>query len=89
MLGIKTVDRVRNEKMLEAVGQISLSIYVKRRQLQWVGHTLRASENNLTRIYIYTLYAPVHGRQNRGRPRHQFAKYVVQLTGLGSKQWSS
>jgi len=39
MLGISRVDRVRNEKMLEAVGQITLSTYVKKRQLGWLGHS--------------------------------------------------
>ena len=44
----KRVDRVRSKKVLDTVGQIILSMYVKRRQLQWLGYTLRAPEDNLT-----------------------------------------
>ena len=82
MLGIRRIDRVRNEKVLEAVGQIPLSTCVKRRQLRWLGHALRAPEGNTMRLYA--LYAPAHGKRKRGRPRLQFRTYIEQLTGFTS-----
>ena len=80
MLGIKRVDRVQNTRILQLVSQEPLSTTVQRRQLRWLGHTLRRPPGTLSRRYV--LYNPDHGHRRRGRPRLLYTKYIQPLTGV-------
>ena len=65
--GIKRIDRIRNDIILEQVAQRPLSQTVKERQLRWLGHALRTNSNSSTAKYA--LYVPQRGRRKRGKPR--------------------
>jgi hypothetical protein len=77
MLNIKRTDHVTNTFVLSAVGQPSLSTLVKQRQLRWLGHTLRRTDNSYIRQFA--LYTPSHGKRQRGRPPLTYKKYIEQL----------
>src|SRR6478609_447347 len=67
ILGVKRIDRIRNDFILEQVAQRPLSQTVRERQQRWLGHALRTNNNSITAIYA--LYVPQHGRRKRCRPR--------------------
>jgi len=50
LLSIHLVGRVRNKRVLKAVGQILLLTYVNRRQLVWLGHALREPDGSTKRL---------------------------------------
>ena len=78
LLGIKWCDHVSNEKVLEKVKKAPLIDTVRKRQLGWLGHTLRLEDQEPAKTFA--LYEPKHGSFKRGpRPlsyKHQIAKLL-------------
>ena len=79
ILGIKRLDKVSNEKVYEMVNRSQLTLQVQQRQLRFVGHSLRRTENDL--INKYVLWAPDvrHGSRGRGKPRTLYHQYIGKL----------
>ena len=64
ILGIKRTDRVTIEEILRQVKRRPLSDEVRRRQLGWLVHTPRLTEDEPAKIFA--LYEPKHGLRRRG-----------------------
>ena len=77
MLGIKRMDRVRNEEILKKVGKRPLMDAVRKRQMGWLGHTLRLNELEPARIFA--LYEPEHGTQKPGPRTLSYKKQITKL----------
>ena len=78
MLGIKLVDHVSIETILKRVQMPPLINIVRKRQLGWLGHTLRLDDQEPSKIFA--LYEPKHGHFKQGpRPlsyRSQIASLI-------------
>ena len=83
ILGIKRIDHVRNEVVLETVNRLPLINTLYCKQLRALGHWLRAKENPVSR---FALYKPAHGRNRRGRPRTTYIKHVENITGKTAEE---
>ena len=69
MLNVKRLDKVSNSKILERVGiKHPLILTVQRRQLKFVGHSLRRAEDELINEYVLYTPEPYHGQRGAGRP---------------------
>ena len=64
--------------MLSGNGQ-ALITTVRQRQLRFLGHILRRSEDEPCRRYA--LFAPSHGRRRPGRQATSYASYIQKLLG--------
>ena len=79
MLNIKRVDRIPNASVYNLTGTTPLIERVRTRQLKFLGHVLRLTDDEL--IWEYALYVPPHGGRKPGRPRTLYLKYIQQLMG--------
>ena len=79
MLKIKRTDRISNEEVYNRAGARPLSQSIQRRQLKYVGHSLRKPEKEL--INKYVVYTPDenHGRRGQGKPREQYRDYIGKI----------
>ena len=65
MLNVKRLDKVSNNKILESVGiKHPLNLTVQRRQLKFVGHSLRRAEDELINEYVLYTPEPYHGQRD-------------------------
>jgi hypothetical protein len=78
-LGIKPIDRVRLEIIYKMVNQRPLVEIMRQRQLSWVGHALRRTENEIAKIFA--LYEPGQalGTSKRGRKASSYFSYICNL----------
>ena len=85
MLKIKRSDRISNEEVYNRAGTRPLSQLIQRRQLKYIGHSLRKPEEEL--ISKYVLYTPDenHGRRGPGRPREQYRDYIGKIIAKHQK----
>ena len=77
MLGIRRIDRVRNEEILQRVKRNNLSDQLFKRQLKAIGHWIRKDDI----IARYALYQHNNGKNRRGRPRITYNKHIEDITG--------
>ena len=77
-LGVKRLDRVPNVDILNRVKMPPLINLVRKRQLGWLGHALRTSEEQDT-ARTFALYVPEHGNIRRGRPTLTYKQQIAQL----------
>ncbi len=72
MLGIRQADaHTTNEELYRLTKQHPVSVTIRKRQLEFVGHCLRMEENKLA--YIYAIYhSDVSDKNKRGAPRLTF-----------------
>ena len=49
ILGVRWMDRVRNEELWERANQVPMEEEIKRRRWRWIGHTLRKSTASISR----------------------------------------
>jgi hypothetical protein len=82
LLGIKRTDHIPNETIYEMVEKGPLIQTIRRRQLGWVGHSLRRPGDDEP-AKIFALYEPPNDlstHKQRGRPtltyRHQIASLI-------------
>ena len=78
MLGIRRIDRVKNEEVLQRVQRSNLSDLMYKRQLRSLGHWIR--KNDI--IGRFALYENYCGKNRRGRPRLNFNKHIRNITEL-------
>lgn len=94
ILNVKWMDRVTNEQVRERCGISRLSVRIQQRRLQWFGHVLRKSENELVKKVLNP--APCEGWKCRrgGQLKTWLAtvKSDVEQLGLqsvyGVRQWN-
>jgi len=67
MTGVKSLDKVRNNVVLDSVSRNDLIHTFLSRQLRLPGHLLRSDHA------LYALYDPTHGKTRRGRPLRLYA----------------
>ena len=79
MLGIKRVDRIPNATVYNLTGTKPLIVQVRTRQLKFLGHVLRLTDDEPIREYA--LYIPPHGGRKPGRPRILYLQYIQHLMG--------
>jgi hypothetical protein len=83
MLNIKRLDKVSNEKLFQMVGVDPLVLTVQRRQLRFVGHSLRKAlrENEKHLISEYVLYKPNErlGKHKQGQPKMLYPTYIGKI----------
>ena len=80
MLNVKRLDKVSNNKILESVGiKHPLNLTVQRRQLKFVGHSLRRAEDELINEYVLYTPEPYHGKRGAGRPPLLYPDYIAKL----------
>jgi hypothetical protein len=70
MLGIKTVDRVRNTDIRKKTRITDIIERIRRLKWSWAGHTYRIKENRWTRKIIE--WTPRTGLRKRGRPKKRW-----------------
>jgi hypothetical protein len=66
-----------NHKIDEKIEPLTLQI--QRRQLRYVGHCLRKTENELIKKYVLYIPLPSHGTRDRGNPKITYAEYIGRL----------
>ncbi len=89
MLNIRRLDKISNKVIYDRVGQGPLINTVHRRQLRFIGHSLRRPSTEP--INKYALYTPAerHGKRKRGKPAKSYAKYISSLvTRKGDPPWT-
>lgn len=79
MLNIKRLDRVSNAKIYSITNTLPLINCVRARQLRFLGHILRMSEEEPSRRYA--LYIPTHGKRRPGRQKTSYLVYIQKLLG--------
>ena len=79
MLKIKRVDKISNDVLYKRVKQEPLCNQIQKRQLRFVGHSLRKPTTEL--INQYVLYEPPerYGKRKPGRPKLSYIKYISRL----------
>ena len=83
MLNVKRLDKVSNNKILESVGiKHPLNLTVQRRQLKFVGHSLRRAEDELINEYVLYTPEPYHGQRGAGRPPLLYPDYIAILINI-------
>ena len=82
MLGIRRIDRVRNEEVLQRVQRSNLSNLMYKRQLRSLGHWIRKDDI----IRRFASYKNCYGRNRRGRPRLNNSKYIQTITELSTEE---
>ena len=87
LLEIKRLDRVSNDRVYEMTKTRPLIEQVRTRQLKFLGHILRKSEDEPANLY--TLYFPTHGRRRPGRQRTSYLRYIQRLLGDDDGQLTS
>ena len=79
MLNIRRIDRVPNATIYSLTESAPLIERVRLRQLRFLGHVLRLSENEPVRDFV--MYVSTHGRKKPGRQRTLFTTYIHCLLG--------
>ncbi len=80
MLGIRQAEaHTTNEELYRLTKQLPVSMTMRKRQLEFMGHCLRMEENELAHIYaIY--HSEVSDKSKRGAPRltfrHKIRSYI-------------
>ena len=79
MLKIKHTDRISNEEIYKRLGQKPISKMIIKRQLTWVGHMLRRTQEEPIRKYA--LYEPseILGKAKIGRPTTTYSKHIANI----------
>ena len=67
MLNIKLLDKIRNEEIYKRSHQTTITTEIKKRRLNWLGHTLRLPERTPAKLAFREYLKKVKG--NRGRPK--------------------
>ena len=78
MLGIRRIDKVRNEEVLKSVRKNNLNNLLYKRQLRSRGHWIR-KDDIITR---FTLHNNNNGRNRRGKPRLNYNKHTENITSI-------
>ena len=86
ILGIKRIDRVRNELIYEQTHMRPLTRILRERQLRYLGHVLRRDDCETAKQFA--LYDPGHGHRKQGRPRQSYTGYVASLISNEPKMWT-
>ena len=82
MLHKKRVDKIKLDDIYKQVDRCPLINTVRKRQLGWLGHVLRRSDEEPTKKFA--LYEPAanHGQPKRGAPKLTYKSQIaVLLTG--------
>lgn len=79
MLNIKRMDRIPNETIYNLTNTIPLIARVRTRQLKFLGHILRLTDDEP--VKEYALYVPPYGKRKPGRPHTLYLQYVQHLLG--------
>ena len=89
MLGIRSLDKVRNDHVYNSVGEQPLLVSVQQRQLRWVGHALRRDDMEPARIFA--LYEPGErlGKAAPGAPPTSYKHYIASLLTSAPKDLSA
>ena len=82
MVGIRRIDRVRNEEVLQRVQRSNLSNLMYKRQLRSLGYWIRKDGI----IKRFALYTNCNGRNRRGRPRLNYNKHIQNITNLTTEE---
>lgn len=92
ILGTRRSDHHRNEAILRQVGKKLLIETVRKRQLGWLGHTMRLGNQTgqvkeaIEPAKTFALYVPAHGYYKQGPRqlsyRHQIAKLLTDTPDL-------
>ena len=77
MLNVKRADHVTNAKVYQMTDCRPLITTVRQRQLRFLGHILRRSEDEPCRRFA--LYTPSHGRRRSGRQMTSYLSYIQKL----------
>ena len=85
LLGIKRLDQVSTDRVYEKTRP--LIEQVQTRQLKFLGHILRKSEDEPANLY--TLYFPTHGRRRLRRQSTSYLQYIQCLLGDDDGQLTS
>ena len=78
-LGIKPLDKVKNEEIYAMVEQKSVVEKLRRRQLSWVGHALRRTDKDPAKTFLFYEPDTNHGVVKRGRKTTTYFKYISGL----------
>ena len=76
ILGIRRIDRIRNEEVLQRVRRVNLSNTLYKRQIRSLVHWIRKDDI----IAQYALYHCNTGKNRRGRPRLTYCKHIENIT---------
>ena len=82
ILGVRWMDRVRNEELWERANQVSMEEEIKKRRWRWIGHTLRKSTASISR---HSLKWNPQGKRVQKRPRETWRRCVEkEMTKMGN-----
>jgi len=73
ILGVRWIDRVRNEDLLERANQTPMEEVIKRRRWRWIDYTLRKTSVSITR---HALKWNPQGKRGQKRPRETWRRCV-------------
>ena len=82
MLGIRRIDRVRNEEVRQRLQRSNLSNLMYKLQLRSLGFWIRKDDV----IRRFALYKNYYGRNRRGRPRLTYNKHIQTITELSTEE---
>jgi hypothetical protein len=76
---------ISNEELWRRTEEIEMSMQIKRRKWNWIGHTLRKGHEATERE---ALDWNLQGKRRRGRPRHMWQRTVHSEALQKGKRWS-
>ena len=84
ILGVRWMDRVRNEDLWERANQVPMEVEIKRRRWRWIGHTLRKSTASISR---HSLKWNPQGKRGQKRPRETWRRCVEKEMAKMGHSW--
>lgn len=83
ILGIRWPEKITNNDLWRRTKQQPVQNTIRTRKWKWIGHTLRKSENNITR---QALDWNPQGQRKRGRPKNTWRRGLdTELKKVGIK----
>ncbi len=74
VLGVKWPDTISNNEQWRKTKQQPINLTIRSRWWKWIGHTLRKTNNNITK---QALEWNPQGKRNRGRPKNSWGRGII------------
>jgi hypothetical protein len=84
-MNIKWTDKITNEELWRITKQKSIEIQIKRRKLNWIGHTLRKEAGAIEKTALD--WRPL-GYRRRGRPKRTWRRTTEDEIIITGRSWN-
>ena len=84
ILGIRTIDKVKIQKIFQKTKAKKVWVVAKTLKLRFAGHVIRDSSKKWS--HIMTKWVPHIGKRSRGRPVTRWSDELIKTVG---KQWTT